>query len=68
MRIDRDKVELAMARKKMTQEELAEAYGVTRSGMASVLRSLNVKPTTVGRLAAALGVDPEEIIVTKEVM
>lgn len=68
MRIDRNEIDLAMVKKQMNISDLAEHYGVTRQRMSIILNSYNLSARTVGKLAAALGVDPEEIIVTKEVM
>lgn len=66
MQLDKNKLKLIMARKQITMEDLAKAYGTTRSGLYSTLKSLNKAPQTIGRLASALGVDPLEIIVQEE--
>lgn len=66
MQLDKNKLRLIMARKQMTMEDLAKAYGSTRAGLYSTLKSLNKTPQTIGRLAAALDVDPLEIIAQEE--
>lgn len=62
MYLNRDKINLAMARKKTTVAQLSEVYGVSRVRMNVILNSQKVSPATVGKLADALGVDVTEII------
>lgn len=62
MRLNRSKVDVAMARKKMTVVQLAETYGVSRARMNVILNSQVVTPVCAGRVADALGVDVAEII------
>lgn len=63
MRISKEKLDVIMARQQKTITEICEAAGLpletfkqARSG------ARNPKPKTVGRIAAALGVDVTEII------
>ena len=65
MELIREKINIAMARKSFTIANLAEAYGVSHQRMRAILNSRRVSPATAGRLAAALGVDVAEIIVTE---
>lgn len=60
MKINAKKYELARARACMGLKEL-EAAGISR-GTLSNIRKRNLKPKTIGRIAAALGVDVTEII------
>ncbi len=62
MRLNRDKIDIAMSKKKKTVVQLAQDYGVSRSRMNIILNSSKATPATVGRLADALGVDVTEII------
>jgi plasmid maintenance system antidote protein VapI len=62
MELDRKKIDICRARKKMGVVELAEAYGVSRARMNAILNQREVTPVTAGRLADALGVDVTEII------
>ena len=62
MKLNRDKVNIAMARKKMTVVDLAKAYGVSRARMNVILNSQVLTPVCAGRVADALGVDVTEII------
>lgn len=62
MKLNRDKINIAMARKQMTVQKLAEAYGVSRTRMNVILNQREVSVVSAGRMAASLGCDIEEII------
>ncbi len=62
MKLNRDKVDIAMARKMMTVTDLAKAYGVSRARMNVILNSQVLTPVCAGRVAKALGMDVTEII------
>ncbi len=62
MRISRDKINICMARKKMTVQALANAYGVSRTRINVLLNQREVSTVSAGRMASALGVDVTEII------
>lgn len=62
MKINREEINVVMARNKKTVTQLAAEYGVSRSRMNIILNSQIVTPVTAGRLAEALGVDVTEII------
>ena len=62
MKLDRDKVDVAMARKSYNAVKLAEVYGVSDQRMRTILNSRKVSTATVGKLAKALEVDVTEII------
>ena len=62
MKTDRNKIDVAIARKKWTIPQLAKEYGVSRARMNIIINSQNLTPACVGRLAAALGVDVTEIL------
>lgn len=63
MKIDKKKVQLLLAKQCKTMRELSVDAGFSRQWL-YLLFSKNRKtlPKTVGKLAAALGVDVEEII------
>ncbi len=63
MKISREKVNIEMARKKMSVKALADAYGVSRARINVILNQREVSVVSAGRLADALGVDVTEIIV-----
>ena len=62
MYLDRDKINMAMARKSYNVAKLAEVYGVSAQRMRTILNSRKVSTATAGRLADALGVDVTEIL------
>ena len=62
MELNREKVNLALARKSMTVTDLADTYGVSRARMNVILNSRRITYVCAGRLAKALGVDVTEII------
>ncbi len=63
MKLDKNKIDLLMAKQQMSTNELAKKYGVSRNRIQIIFNSANVTPRTVGKLAAALEAEPEEIIV-----
>lgn len=62
MKLNRDKIDICRARKKMSIGTLAEAYGVSRTRLHAVLNQREVSVAAAGRLAEALGVDVTEIL------
>lgn len=62
MRINRRKVQLAMARKCIGAAELTKAAKMPRPTTNKALSGGSVRPETAGRIAKALGVDVTEII------
>lgn len=62
MKISREKINIEMARKKMSVKALADAYGVSRARINVILNQREVSVISAGRLADALGVDVTEII------
>lgn len=62
MKIDKKKINIEMARKKMSVKALADAYGVGRARINVILNQREVSVVSAGRLADALGVDVTEII------
>lgn len=62
MKINREKINVAMARKQMTVKDLADAYGVSRNRINVLLNQREVSVVSAGKLAVALGVDVTEIL------
>lgn len=62
MKVDRKKLELAMARACMESRDLPAAAGLPRPTVQNAIVGKGVRPSTLGRIARALGVDPEEIV------
>lgn len=62
MKVDKRKLEIAMARAKLNRDMLAEKAGMPIPTVCNVYSRGSCKPATVGRLAEALGVDVTEIL------
>lgn len=65
MKLDRKKYELACARSCMGQKDLLAA-GIKKGTICSMLSGVDSRPTTIGKLAKALGVDVTELIEDEE--
>lgn len=65
MRLSNEKLNLELARQKLSINELCEKAGLPRTTFGQVRRGeRNAKPKTIGLIADALGVDVTEIIET----
>lgn len=62
MKLNRKKLELAMARVCMNSADLPNASGLPRPTVQNAIVGKSVRPATAGKIARALGVDPAEII------
>ncbi|MBM6919668.1 helix-turn-helix transcriptional regulator [Phocea massiliensis] len=60
MKLDVLKFELFLAKRGKTQKELEK--NISMSSLRKAKRGNDVTPKTIGKIAAALGVEPEEII------
>lgn len=65
MKVDRKKLELAMARACMNTRDLQIASELPRPTLNGVLAGRDVRPATAGRIAKALEVDVTEILETE---
>ena len=62
MKVNRHKLELAMARVCMNTVDLQKAADLPRPTLNNAIMRKDVRPATAGRIAKALGVDVTEII------
>lgn len=62
MKLSRDKVRISMIRKKMSIDELAKAYGCSRSRIYVLLNSQNIRQGSAEKFAKALGCETVDII------
>ena len=62
MKVNRKKLELAMARACMKTADLPEAAQLPRPTVNNAITGRSVRPATVGRIAKALGCDPTDIL------
>jgi len=61
-KVERKKLELAMARACMNSAALPAAAGLPRPTVQNAIVGKGIRPATLGKIARALGVDPVEII------
>lgn len=66
MKVNRKKLELAMARACMNSADLPAAAQLPRPTVQNAITGRNIRPGTLGKIAKALGVDPADIIETEE--
>lgn len=62
LKISQDKVQLAMARKTMNPYDLCSAAGISYAAYRRIMKNGGCKIATLGRIAAALGVDVTDIL------
>lgn len=62
MRVDKQKLELAMARACMNAADLQKAADIPRPTLNNVIVRREVRPATVGKIARALNVDVTELL------
>lgn len=62
MTVDKEKVNIILARKQLTAAELCKIAGFSRNRFYAIVNSKKVNPRTAGKIAATLGVDVTEII------
>ncbi len=67
MKIDKMKLDLAMANKVYSAKELSQKCGVSQVTIARITKGVqDARPGTVGKIALALGVDITDIIVNPQ--
>ena len=62
MKVDKRKLDIAMARAQLNRGDLAKKAGVPIPTLCNVMQRKNCRPATIGKIADALGVDVTEII------
>ncbi len=66
MKISVKSINAGIARKQMTFSELASMCGLAKQSISAIIHRGSCSPKTAGKIAAALGLDVTEIIVTEE--
>lgn len=66
MKISKNKLNIALARKQWNQRDLRDNAIVSAQTILNLNKGKSVMPATVGKIAAALGVDVTEIIEDKD--
>ncbi len=62
LQVDQDKVQLQMARQCMNPYDLCSKAGISYASYRRIMKEGGCKIATLGKLAAALGVDVTEIL------
>lgn len=62
MKIETRTIETLIAKQQRSYKDVANAAGVTERTLKQARNGAEIQPATVGRIAAALGVDVDEII------
>lgn len=62
MKVSKQKLSIAMARKQLNFSKLSEESGVSRTTISYISNGKSCRPDIAAKLAAALGVDVTEII------
>ena len=62
MRVDKKKLEIAMANACMSTADLQKAAGMPMPTLAGVISGKSIRPATAGKVAKALGVSVTEIL------
>ena len=62
VKIDNQKLDLALARRCLNMRDLRREKNVSQQTLTRIRHGEEVLPKTVGCIAMALGVDPEEIV------
>lgn len=62
MRLSKEKTYLYMAKKSLSQQQLAEKAGISRQTLSAVLNGRNCRPDLLGKISRALETEPENII------
>lgn len=62
MKVNRKKLQLAMANACLNSEDLAVKAEMPRPTLNNAITGRNVRPATIGKIAKALGVPVEQII------
>lgn len=62
MNINVIKIEILLAERVMTKKDLADACGVSRQNISTIIRRGTCEPKTAGKLAAGLGVPVTDIL------
>ena len=66
MQINTTQIQIALAERKMTWRQLADASGISRQNISTVIRRGTCTPRTAGKLAEGLSVPVARITAEKE--
>ena len=62
MKINSKSIKLIMAKQEMRAADVADEAGLSRRTLSQVMRTGTCRTDTLGKIARALGVEPEQLI------
>lgn len=62
MQVSKTKVDIILAQKGLNQTELSENIGINRARLSAIVNGKSCRPSTITKIAKALGVNVTEII------
>lgn len=62
MRVNKRKIEIAMARAELNRDEMAKKANMPVSTISNIYKRETCKPATIGRITKVLGVDVIELL------
>lgn len=68
MRIDKNKVQIKMAKLGINQHELAERAGISRQTLSYIINGKDCRPKLFGKICKALDSDPEVMLDIAEII
>lgn len=66
MKVNSFRINTHLARQGLTQAELAKRSGTTRQALSTLIRRGTCEPRTAGKIAAALNIPVEDLILCEE--
>ena len=66
MRINTSAIEVGLVKNKMDMQDLAEKIGMAKGTISTLMKGGNTTYTTAGKIAEALNINPENIIMKEE--
>lgn len=66
MRINTSAIEVGLVKNKMDMRDLAEKIGMAKGTISTLMKGGNTTYTTAGKIAEALNINPENIIMREE--
>lgn len=66
MKLNTSKIKIILAERDLTRAALAEASGISRQNVSTILTRGTCEPRTAGKLAKGLGVPVSEIVMEEE--
>lgn len=66
MKINTSAIEVGLVKNKMDMRDLAEKIGMAKGTISTLMKGGNTTYTTAGKIAEALNINPENIIMKEE--